>query len=367
MNILKSLFLTLILFFPGAVQSLTVAQKVGQLLIVHFKGHEMNEEAFQLIAEAHVGGFIYYNWANGLESPKQVTQLSRQLQALASIPLWICIDQEGGPVSRLNQGFPSFLGNRAIAALKDPQAIQKNFYDLGRMLKSVGINMNLAPVIDVSSDPLTSYMAKRTFGDTPSEVTFCGKQALLGFHQAGILAVLKHFPGYGNVTLDPHCDLPILDESLEKIQRIDLAPFKALAHQAQAIMTAHIKIPCLDQQHCATLSKIMLQEILRKEMGFEGLILSDSLVMQSLIKENGKLEEIAIQAINAGCDLLILGGKQIVTHQDRVELSLKEILSLHQALVKAVKQGKISTKRLDEAVRHSLKLKKKFLTQSKQT
>ncbi len=351
-------------FFSNVLFALTLEEKAGQLLIVHFKGDAVNADALKLIAEGHVGGFIYYNWSNGLDSPEQVRILSRELQASSPIHLWICIDQEGGPVARLKQGFPPCPGNREIAQSGDPETAKQAAYNSGCLLRSVGINMNLAPVADVSLDPESSYMASRTFGDTPEIVTRFAQKALEGFHQAGIVAVLKHFPGYGSVQLDPHAALPITLHTRETLDAVDLFPFKQLADQTDAIMMAHILAPALDPIHCATLSQPIIEGILRSEMGFQGLVISDSIVMRGLLNSCGSLEEAAIQAINAGCDLLILGGKQLQQQGSSLqspELTVQEILNVHQAIIKAVQIGQISQERLEAAVERSLTLKQRRL------
>ncbi len=340
--------------------AMTLEEKVGQLMIIHFNGEAVNDEAKRLIQEAHTGGFIYYNWANGLDSPEQVRRLSKELQALSRTPLWICIDQEGGKVRRLDKGFPYLPGNRELVEKKDPHKAEKWGYDYGLILKDLGINMNLAPVVDVSAHPETSYISSRTYGETPEIVVQYGKKAVAGYRKAGVVSVLKHFPGYGSVVIDPHADLPIVMKSRSELEAVDLVPFKELAKEADALMTAHILVPALDRINCATVSKEIIEGVLRHEMGFEGLVITDSLVMQGLLNHCSSLEEACIQAVNAGCDLLILGGKQLLDHKNGFELSVDGNLRIHRALVDGVKQGRITMERLDEAVGRSLMLKERY-------
>ncbi len=336
-------------FLHVCCEALTLEEKVGQLLIVHFNGLEANEDARAYIQELHVGGFIYYNWANGLNNPEQIRKLSAGLQNLAKIPLWITLDQEGGPVARLNEGFYRLPGNREIAATKNPANAYESAKRMGLEMKAVGINMNLAPVVDVSSDPAISVMAKRTYGDTPEVVIAFAKEAIRGYCEAGIVPVLKHFPGYGNVQADPHAALSVNPETLTQLERIDLKPFRELAYLAPAMMTAHIKVPALDRDHCATLSKKIITDLLRRDMKYNGLVITDSLAMQGLLDDCGNIEEAAIRAINAGCDLLILGGSQL-HKQEAFEFSLDDIRRIHKALVAAVGRGVIPQSRLDEAL-----------------
>lgn len=356
-NIFKTIFALLCIPFFG--NALTLEEKVGQLLIVRFEGHVANLEAEKLIREAHVGGFIYYPWANGLNDPSQVKLLSESLQKLSSIPLWICIDQEGGPVSRLGEGFPTFLGNREIAQTQTPSFAQQQAYNLGKHLRSVGINVNLAPVVDVSGDP-HSFIAKRTYGNDPAIVTEFAYHALLGYTQAGILAVMKHFPGCGDAQIDPHQSVPILSKSIEELEQKELYPFKKLHPYALGIMTTHIQVPSLDPFHCATLSHAITTGILRKNWSYQGLILSDSLVMGGLLDICPSIEEIAIRALEAGCDLLLFGGRQL-EYRLKDEVPVDAILRVHKAIVRAVQKGRIPLSRIEESVERNLHFKKYFL------
>ncbi len=346
----------------SSLSALTLEEKVGQLLIVCFEGREVTTGARRLIEEAHVGGFIYYNDINDLDSPAQVKALSVGLQRLTKTPLWICVDQEGGPVCRLKNGFYDMPGNRAVAQSGQPKCAERAAYTMGLEMRSVGINMNLAPVVDVSSDPVSSYMSRRTFGDTPDVVTAFAKRALVGYKRAKIVAVIKHFPGYGNVRIDPHADLPVLQRSQEEWEQIDLAPFASLASQTPAMMTAHIMVPAVDPVHCATLSRPIIEGVLRRKIGFDGLVISDSMVMQGLLKNGYSIEEASILAINAGNDLLIFGGTRLfLIDKKNHALTSDALIGVHKALVDAVKTGRISEERLNEAVERSLKLKREYL------
>lgn len=351
----KALTLILFICYSYAGAELSLEEKAGQMLIAHFNGEEINEEARILIEEAHIGGIIYFNWSNGLRSPEQVQALSRSLQSKAKIPLWICLDQEGGVVRRLNEGFPYTLGQREIVAKSDDEQTERWAYEIGALLRNVGVNMNLAPVVDVSSGP-QAYIAKRTFGDTPEIVTRYAQYALQGYQKANVLAVLKHFPGYGGAVNDPHESLPVIRE-----YRIGLMPFERLSGIADAMMTAHVLIPGLDEANCATLSPFIIQNIVREKMGFKGLTITDSLVMLGLLDNCGSVEEAAIRAINAGCDILILGGKQLQKNQQWLELRPKDTVKIHKAIVEAVQNGRIPQQRIDEAVTRILEMKRKYV------
>lgn len=340
---------------------LTLEEKVGQMLMAHFVGEVANEDARILIQEAKVGGIIYYNWANGLNSPKEIQMLSEGLQTLAeknraAIPLLIAVDQEGKRVARLRNGFTLFPDNEVIGMSEDFDLAESAAMVMGKEMRAVGINMNLAPVVDVNSNLQNPVIGSRSFGTDPKTVTAFAKRALEGYKKANVIATLKHFPGHGDVRIDSHEDLPVVYKTKEELEKVELYPFAHLAPFAEVIMTAHILVQALDPEYCATLSKKTLG-YLRETIGFQGVILSDSLVMQGVLK-NASIDEVAIQAINAGCDMLILGGRLLVGEKIGEELSITDVLRIHHLIVQAVKSGRIPLSRIDESVNRILKLKR---------
>ncbi|MDR2539854.1 MAG: beta-N-acetylhexosaminidase [Chlamydiales bacterium] len=343
-----------------AYSEMSLEEKVGQLLMVHFHGEEAHQEAKTLIQDLHVGGVIYYNWCNGLVSASQISHLSTGLQKLAKTPLFIAVDQEGGLVNRLKQGFTLFPGNLALAKTRQPELAEESAFAIGQELLSVGINMNLAPVVDINNNPYNPIIGIRSFASSADQVILFAKHALEGFHRAGMITCLKHFPGHGDVMVDSHQGLPIIKKTKEQLDKLELLPFYQLAGQADSIMTAHLLLPALDSKNCATLSKNILTNLLREEMGFQGVIISDSLVMQGFLNNGYSIEEAAIRSINAGCDLLILGGKQLNAHSS-LELNREKIQNIHQALLQAVQTGIIAQKRLEEALERILTLKSRIV------
>lgn len=360
-----SLLLPLFLFSFARISSapLTLEEKVGQMMMVFFYGSEANEEARKLIEEAHVGGIIYYNWANELSSPQQVQQLSNGLQQLAknrenSIPLLIAIDQEGGPVVRLKEGFTPFPGNYRLGEIGNPQIVFQVSQAMGKEMLAVGVNMNLAPVVDVSTS-FQSVLRKRTYGTSPEHTSQLAKAAINGYKASGIVATLKHFPGYGDAQIDPHLGLPVVRKSLAGVQAVELYPFKELVKDADAIMSAHILIPVLDPRHCATLSSLILEDLLRKEWGYEGVVISDSLSMQGVLDECGDIAEAAVRAIQAGNDILIIGGKKL-SERNQPEEESDEFFKIYHYILNAVTTGRLSEERIDASVQRILQLKRKY-------
>lgn len=344
---------------------LSLEEKVGQLLMVHFHGNEVNENAKILVQGVKVGGIIYYNWANGLDSPEQVRTLSQDLQLLNqanshAAPLLIAVDQEGGTVARLTNGFTKFPSQRALAETQNPELAERMGETVSRELQAVGVNMNLAPVVDVNSNPCNPVIGARSFGEDPEVVSLFGEKILKGFAKNGMIGTLKHFPGHGDTKIDSHLDLPTVSKSQDELEKTELVPFRRLAPLVDAIMTAHILVPALDPNHCSTLSEKTLK-YLRDQIGFQGVIVTDSLVMGGVLKTCGTVDEAAIQALQAGCDLLILGGKLLVGEKALLGLTAADIEHVHQSIIQAVKQKRISIERIDEAAKRVLDLKRKHL------
>lgn len=348
-------------FFSQPVKEMSLEEKVGQLLMVHFHGEEVNDDARFLVQKLHVGGIIYYNWSNGLHSPQQISQLSFNLQKLTkqnpfSIPLLITVDQEGGIVNRLTNGFTIFPGNKALAMTGNPTLGELSAFAMGQELRAVGINMNLSPVVDVNCYSRSPVIGIRSFGPSVDQVVSYARNVMLGYSRAGIIASLKHYPGHGDVDVDSHADLPILRKTKAQLEALELLPFSELAGEAEIVMTAHMMVPAFDLVNCTTLSKDTL-DYLRNEMKFDGVIMTDSLVMEGLLKNCASIDEAAIRALNAGCDMILLGGKQMIGSDANLELTVRDIERIHGALVSAVKSGVVSQERLNDAVQRILKLK----------
>jgi beta-N-acetylhexosaminidase len=337
-------------YVSTTMRHMTVEDKVGQLLMAHFNGETLNEEALVLVREVKVGGIIYYA-TNGLQKKDQVMRLSELLQLETRIKkspeLLIAVDQEGGIVSRLGEEFPQFPGN---GALTDPELAKQAALAMGIEMRDVGVNMNLAPCVDVNSNPKNPVIGLRAYSDNPRIVTQFAGRAVTGYQKSGVIPVLKHFPGHGDTSQDSHVELPVVPKSLYDLKMCDLFPFAALAKKVDCIMTAHIKT-ALDLDNCATLSERTLR-YLRNNLGFEGMIITDSLVM-------GAIEDVdraAIRALNAGCDMLLLGGRTLIGNTPH-ELRAADVLRVKNSIVKAVRDKEIPMSRIDDAVRRILTLK----------
>lgn len=345
------------------IDQLSLEEKVGQLFMSYFDGEFANRNAKRLIKETKIGGIIYYNWANQLTDPYQVWQMSKDLQNLADqyigIPVFIAVDQEGGLVARLQEGFTEFPGNGALGKTGLPRLAYEAAYYMGIELRSVGINLNLAPVVDVNNHAENPIIGIRSFSDNEEEVACFGRECVNGFKDSGIIPCLKHFPGHGDVTIDSHIGLPVVNKSYEEMDQLELVPFKSLIGVAPAIMTAHILFPQIDPKHCATLSSRFLKNILRDRLKYEGIVISDSLTMRGVLQEGDSLEEVAIKALEAGNDVLLFGGRNLLVHGDG-ENVIDKMVQIYNGVVKAVREGRIAEERIDDSVSRILRVKKSF-------
>lgn len=343
------------------IKSMTLEEKIGQLLMVSFYGTEASE-AQRLIGEAHIGGVIYYRFSNKLTSPEQVAHLSQGLQEQAQatrtgIPLLISADQEGGRVNRLTTGFTHFPPQVTVGNANNELLTQAWAKAVATELRAVGITMNMSPVADVNSNPKNPIIGDRAFGDKAEHVAQHVAATLDGYEGTGVVPVVKHFPGHGDVEVDSHKALPTVDKSFNKLLSHELVPFMVAAlKKAPAIMTAHLLLPQIDAERCATLSPTIITGILRKGMNYDGVVITDSMMMQGVLVQQEDVAAGCIEAFNAGHDILLLGGK-CLTEEGPKELSIDDVIGVHHALVAAVHSGKISEEQLDKSVKRILNLK----------
>jgi beta-N-acetylhexosaminidase len=287
------------------VQSWSEEKLAGQRLMAGFEGTRLNAALQHLIVDLKVSGLILFR--RNVESPAQLTELSRAAQQCArdcgQPPLFIAIDQEGGPVARLGPPFTQFPGNPAITNAAEAA----RFAEItASELASVGINMNLAPVLDVAPEGFDSVMAKRAFGPDPDRAGRLGETVIEGLQSRGVMAVAKHFPGIGRTTLDSHRDLPVMDADLPSIEGCDLIPFRAaIAKQVAGVMLAHILYSRLDPEWPASLSVGIARSMLRKQLGFEGVAITDDLEMGAIIRHYG-FKSVIRQVLRADIDIALI-------------------------------------------------------------
>lgn len=273
--------------------------------MVGLPGPRVDLVARELVRELRVGGVILF--ARNLEGPEELAALSRDLQQEArkvgDLPLLMAVDQEGGPVQRLKAPFTLIPSARELGQTATPEAVAALAQTVARELALVGLNLNLAPVLDVARGPECPQW-ERSFGPEPARVAAFGVAAVKGYLAGGVIPVAKHFPGLGDTTLDSHQVLPTA-QNPDPERQTDLFPFRqALAAGAPVVMTAHLKVPAWDERP-ATLSPVALTEWLRRRLGFQGVIMTDDLEMGA-ISQNWPVPEAACQALLAGADLLLI-------------------------------------------------------------
>lgn len=333
---------------PGdAPPGLSLEQKAGQVFMLGFPGRDPAGALFA-VCDLKAGGIIYF--ARNTGTVEETSALSAALQdaALSSsgIPLLISADQEGGVVARLTQGIPGMPGPMSLGAAGDPALTQEVSRATAIQLRAAGINMDLAPVLDVNDNPLNPVIGVRSFGGNPVEVSAHGRAAVRGFLESGIAPVGKHFPGHGNTSVDSHLDLPVLPHSMERLRQVELVPFQAALDEGlPAIMTAHIVFRAIDPENPATMSAPVLQGVLRGQMGFKGLIMTDCLQMDAVARDPGTARA-AVLALKAGADLLLVSHTRELQEQ------------AYRAVLSAVQSGEVPESRLDDAVSRVLALKR---------
>ncbi len=287
---------------------LTLNQQIGQMLFCGFEGTRLLPSTEKLIREGYVGGLILFE--RNFESPQQLWELMCEVQDCAlsvppHLPLLISVDQEGGRVARLGSPFTRYPFPCAIGKSQSESLAYRFGQALARELRAVGINMDFAPVLDVHTNPANPIIGNRAFSDQPSEVARLGYSFIKAFREEQILAVGKHFPGHGDTHLDSHLDLPRVDRDSESLENLELFPFVETIRQGlDIIMTSHVIYSAWDEKFPATLSPKILQDILRKRLGFQGLILSDDMDMKA-IEDYYEFESLPSLGVNAGVDMFL--------------------------------------------------------------
>jgi len=290
------------------IDKLSLEEKIGQLIVFGFDALTLNDHAIELIKKYKAGNVILF--ARNVESPEQVFKLNQNLQKLAletiGIPLFICIDQEGGMVTRIKKGATYFPGAMTLSASHQANNAYVSGQYMGRELKALGINMNLAPDLDVNNNPHNPVIGVRSFGDDVESVKTYGLENIRGL-QEHVIATAKHFPGHGDTSVDSHLDLPKIDKDLDSLNALELAPFKAAINQGvKAIMSSHINFPAITENGLpTTLSYHCLTGLLRKKLGFSGLIMTDCMQMKA-IQTYYTTKKGTLMAVKAGADLVCI-------------------------------------------------------------
>jgi beta-N-acetylhexosaminidase len=321
----------------------------GQLSIAGFAGHSIPADLKGLAREFDLGGIILF--ARNVESPEQVAELAREAQSLAQeLPLWVSVDQEGGRVARLKTPFTEWPPMMTLGRSGDEKLAERFARALAAELTAVGISLDYTPVLDILTNASNPVIGDRALATTAEEVATLGTVIIRTLQENGIAACGKHFPGHGDTSTDSHFELPLIEHPPDRIDRVELVPFRAaIDARVASIMTAHILIPAIDPERPATLSRRVVTGMLKGDLGYDGLVLSDDLEMKAISARYG-VPEATVMAIGAGCDAVLMCGAA----QDRQGEAI-------EAVIHAAENGEISEKRLEDALARHRRVKERFL------
>ncbi|MDY6969074.1 MAG: beta-N-acetylhexosaminidase [Spirochaetota bacterium] len=333
------------------IEQMTLKQKIGQMLIVGVPGNEISDMSKSIIEKYLPGGIILYGYnIKDEDKLKYFIYYMQQLSLHSSkIPLFMSIDQEGGRVKRITEGITQFPGNMAFGIVNDTELTYNAARILGIQLRLIGVNMNLAPVLDVNNNPSNPVINTRSFGSLQSVVSRMGAAYIRGLQESDCIAVGKHFPGHGDTDKDSHHTLPHIDYDINRLKQVEFPPFvNAIKNKVGGIMTAHISYPkILNNNLPATISKKFIKNILREEMKFNGLIISDDIEMKA-ISRLMSIGDAAVKTITAGVDIVLIS-----SHGNNIG-------RIKDAIMKAVQNGTIDINAINNSVRRILKAKLYF-------
>jgi len=326
-----------------------IRRDIGQLLIGSLPAKTITPEIRSLAREFSLGGIILFS--RNIEAPEQVAELSHDIQSLGSeLPLWVSIDQEGGRVARLKAPFTEWPPMAVLGRSRDSALATRFGAALAKELRAVGITLDYAPVLDIHTNPKNPVIGDRALAEDADSVARLGVAIIRGLQDNGVAACGKHFPGHGDTSVDSHLELPLVEHPPDRIRRVEFVPFRdAIKADVAFIMTAHVLVPSLDEEKPATLSRRIVQALLRDELGFQGVILSDDLEMKAIAKTYS-VPDAAVEAVAAGCDGLLICSGDVDAQAATLE-----------ALVRAVEQDRIPFKRLEDATKRLRSAKERFL------
>lgn len=332
------------------ISNMSLDEKIGQLVVSGFYGTTLDENILKLIKEDKISGVILFN--RNVKDSSTLLSLNNSLKESNKnnkLPLFISVDEEGGLVTRMPKDIKRLPTNKYIGSLNNKDLSYKVGEILGEQLSYFGFNMNFAPVLDINSNPNNPVIGDRSFGNNKDTVAILGTSTMKGIQSKNIISVVKHFPGHGDTSVDSHVNLPVVNYDINRLNSFEFVPFKtAIQNGADAVMVGHILLPKIDSKYPSSMSYEIVTNILRKDLGFNGLVVSDDMTMGA-ITENYSIEEASIKAINAGVDLLLVCQKY-----ENTENVLK-------ALKEAALNGTISKESLDNALYNIISIKKKYL------
>lgn len=329
------------------INSMSLDEKIGQMIITGIKDQKLKNQEVEFLVRNNVGGIILFsrNIANS-DQLKRLIQEVKQVEK--KVGFFISIDEEGGMVSRLPSGKVIIPNSYYLGGMDNPRISKEVARVIAEELRDYGINMNNAPVLDVWSNPDNKVIGERAFGTEPHKVAKYGIEAVNGYKEKGIISVVKHFPGHGDTRRDSHIEMPKIDLSMNDLIKRELIPFvSAIENNVDAIMIGHLNMANIDSEYPASLSEKLVDGLLRKKLGYHGVVVTDDLDMGAIRNSYSK-GGAGVKAVQAGCDIMLI----CHDHQN-VEESKKQI-------IEAVNQGVIDIERINDSVRRILLLKRKY-------
>lgn len=324
-------------------------RQAGQLAIAGFAGHSIPQDLRLLAREFDLGGIILF--ARNVEAPEQVADIARDAQSLTKeLPLWVSTDQEGGRVARLKSPFTIWPPMLTLGRSGDETLAERFARALAAELRAVGISLDYTPVLDILTNSRNPVIGDRALAERAEDVAKLGTIIIRTLQGEGIAACGKHFPGHGDTSTDSHHELPIVEHPPDRLARVEFVPFRAaIEADVASIMTAHVLIPALDEERPATLSRHVIDGILKKQLGYGGLVVTDDLDMKAISATYGTADAV-VAAIGAGCDAVLMCGTDSQAQAGAIE-----------AVIYAVENGTLPYERVEDALTRHRRVKERFL------
>lgn len=331
------------------VKNMSLNEKIGQMILSGIYGTKYTEELKNLVQQYKIGGFIFYS--DNLKSKQQSVKLINSLKQSNQnnpLPILFGVDQEGGRISRLPGNIGTIPSSAQIGKQNNPEFSYEIGQILGEQVKTFGFNLDFAPVLDINSNPKNPVIGDRSFGKNASIVSKLGIQTMKGIQSENIIPVVKHFPGHGDTSVDSHLELPVVNKSYQNLKAFELIPFKnAIMQKADVVMIAHILLPKIDSKYPSSMSKKVVTNILRNDMQFNGVVMTDDMTMDA-IGNHFDLAKASVKSIQAGSDIIM------VAHDTN------KVKTVFKAIQTAVKEGTISEARINQSVKRIIVLKQKY-------
>jgi beta-N-acetylhexosaminidase len=331
---------------PTSRSSSTLVSQVGQLLVIGFDGTEMSGGLSALLTRIQPAGVILF--ARNITAPMQTFELLKSCAEKVDAPLWTCVDLEGGRVDRFRNALGPAPSAAEVFATADRKLFRRHGRIIGENCRALGFNVDFAPALDLAFEASRTVMSSRAVSDDPRQVVTYAREFLAGLRDAGVLGCGKHFPGLGEGKLDSHHELPVIKKAWKALWEQDLIPYRTLKNTLPFVMVSHAAYPIVTREATpASLSRKWITEILRKKIGYRGLIASDDLEMGGVLSAV-PVDQAAVEHIRAGGDLCL------VCHKE------DGILRAHEELIRAAEQDRRFAARVAESTRRTLAFKKKW-------